>query len=238
MAVKEDTINLQLSNYKQEGLYLHFEDSSRLVLTKEVIEQTAEKFWRDPAKIPHEIKEVDEFQRCSICPGRRPTGSGLCSALQPVLPFLEDVDKYASFDKVTAVYRVKGQEVLNVAATTMQIALSYVALLSLMHYCLHEREYWRYYFGVVPLSGAETVAARVYLNIYWLHKGNKEEIDKVISQFQEELMLTTKNLVKRLNLICKNDAFINAFVNAQMTTAFLSMDIDSILKDHVKTQSL
>ena len=236
MAGKEDSINLQFSNYRQEGLYLHFEDSSRLVLTKEVIEQTAEKFWQDPTKIPPDIKEADEFQKCSICPGRRQTG--LCSALRPVLPFLEHVDKYASFDKVTAVYRVKGQEVLNVAATTMQIALSYVALLSLMHYCLNGREYWRYYFGVVPLSGAETVVARVYLNIYWLHKGNKEEIDKVISQFQEELMLTTTNQVKRLSLICKNDAFINAFVNAQMTTKFLSMDIDSILKDHVKTQSL
>ncbi len=108
----------------------------------------------------------------------------------------------------------------------------------LLYYCLNFREYWRYYFGVVPLSSAETVAARIYLNIYWLHKGNKEEIDKVISQFQEELMLTTTNRVKRLSLICKNDAFINAFVNAQMTTEFLSMDIDGILKDHVKTQSL
>ena len=36
MAGKEDSINLQFSNYKQEGLYLHFEDSGRLVLTKEV----------------------------------------------------------------------------------------------------------------------------------------------------------------------------------------------------------
>ncbi len=116
--------------------------------------------------IPPDIKEADEFQRCSICPERRQTG--LCGALRPVLPFLEHVDKYASFDKVTAVYRVKGQEVLNVAATTMQIALSYVVLLTLMYYCLNGREYWRYYFGVVPLAGAETVVARVYLNIYWL----------------------------------------------------------------------
>ncbi|MBA7686262.1 hypothetical protein ES703_94705 [subsurface metagenome] len=36
MTGKEDSINLQFSNYKQEGLYLHFEDSSRLVLTIEI----------------------------------------------------------------------------------------------------------------------------------------------------------------------------------------------------------
>ena len=36
MVWKEDSINLQFGNYKQEGLYLHFEDSDRLVLTKEV----------------------------------------------------------------------------------------------------------------------------------------------------------------------------------------------------------
>ena len=101
MAGKEDSINLQFSNYKQEGLYLHFEDSSSLVLTKEVIEQTAEKFWQDPTKILPEVKESDEFLRCSICPGRNQ--AGLCAGLGPVLPFLEYVDKYVSFDKVVAV---------------------------------------------------------------------------------------------------------------------------------------
>jgi len=236
MTGKEDSINLQFSNYKQEGLYLYFEDSSRLVLTKEVIEQTAEKFWQDPTKISPSVKEADDFQRCSICPGRNQIG--LCAGLGTVLPFLEYVDKHNSFDKVVAVYKAKDQEMLNVVTTTMQIALSYVATLSILYYCLKSREYWKYYFGVVPLSSAETVAARIYLNIYWLHKGNKEEIDKIISQFQEELMLTTGNQVKRLNLICKHDAFINAFVYAQVTTAFLSMDINSVLKDHVKTQSL
>lgn len=236
MARKEESIKLQFKNYEQAGLYLHFEDSSRLILTNEVIEQTVNKFWQNHTKIPPEIKESDEFRRCSICPGRNQ--AGLCVGLGPVLPFLECVDKYVSFDKVVAVYRAKGQEVLDVANTTMQRALSHVAILSLLHYCLNSREYWRYYFGVVPLASPETVAAKIYLNIYYLHKGNKKEIDKVISQFQEELILTTKNQVKRLNLICKNDAFINAFVNAQITTQFLSMDIDSILKNHIKTQSL
>ena len=228
MIGKEDSINLQFSNYEQEGLYLHFEDSSRLVLTKEIIEQTVNKFWQDPTKIPPEIKEADEFQRCSICPGRNE--SGLCAGLGVVLPFLEYVDKYASFDKVVAVYRAKDEEVLNVAATTMQTALSYIAILSLLHHCLKSKEYWRYYVGVVPLSGVEMMVTGIYLNIYWLHKGNKEEIDKAISQFQEELMLTTTNQVKRLNLICKNDAFMNAFVNAQVTTKLLSIGVDRILK--------
>lgn len=236
MAEKEDSINLQFSDYKQEGLYLHFEDSSRLVLTNEVIEQTVNKFWQDPTKIPPEIKEADEFQRCSICPGRNE--SGLCAGLGAVLPFLEYVDKYVSYDKVVAVYRAKDEEVLSVATTTMETALSYVAILSLLYHCLKSKEYWRYYVGVVPLSDTETMVARIYLNIYWLHKGNKEKIDKVISQFQKEVMFTTKNQVKRLNLICKNDAFINAFVSAQVTIVFLSMGIDGILEDQIGKQNI
>lgn len=236
MVEKEDSINLQFSNYEQEGLYLHFEDSSSLVLTSEVIEQNVEKFWGDPTKILPEVKESDEFLRCSICPGRNE--AGLCDGLGPILPFLEYVDKYNSFDKVVAIYRGKDKEVLNVATTTMQTALSYVAIQSLFYYCLKSREYWRYYVGVVPLSGLEMTVARIYLNIYWLHKGNEEETGKAISKFQEDLKLTTKNQVKRLNLICNNDAFINAFVGAQVTTEFLSMDIDGILEDQIGKQNI
>lgn len=32
-----------------------------------------------------------------------------------------------------------------------------------------------------------------------------------------------------MNLICKNDAFMNAFVNTQIATVFLNMDIENLL---------
>jgi len=235
MTQKEASINLQIDGYKQEGVYLHFEDSSSLTLTNEVIEKAVNDFWSNSVKMPPEIKKSDEFQRCSVCPGRNQ--EGFCAGLGPVLPFLEIVDTYRSFDPVVAVYKGKGQEVLSVANTTIQHALTYVANLSLLHYCLNSRGYWKYYFGVEPLSSAEAVVAKIYLNIFWLHKGKKDEIDDVISRFQEEAILTTKNQVERLNLICNNDAFINAFINAQATTALLSMDIDRILNNQIERQS-
>jgi len=227
MTQKEASINLKIDDYKQEGIYLHFEDSSSLVLTNEVIAQAVNDFWSDSAKIPPEIKRSDEFQRCSVCPGREQ--EGFCAGLGPVLPFLEIIDKYKSFDPVIAIYKGKGLDVLSVANTTMQHALTYVSNLSLLNHCLYSRGYWRYYFRVEPLLSSEAVVAKIYLNIYWLHGGNREKIDDVISRFQEEMMLTTKNQVGRLGLICKNDAFINAFINAQVATALLSSDFDSIL---------
>ena len=77
------------------------------------------------------------------------------------------------------------------------------------------------------MSGKE-VATRVYLNMYWLHKGNLEEIKKMIKRFGEELRVSSANQVRRLNLVCKNDAFVNAFVNTQLVTQFLK-NIENIL---------
>jgi hypothetical protein len=69
--------------------------------------------------------------------------------------------------------------------------------------------------------GGREVATRVYLNMYWLHQGNLEEIEGMIKRFGEELTISSTNQVKRLNLVCKNDAFVNAFVNTQLVTQFL-----------------
>jgi hypothetical protein len=76
--------------------------------------------------------------------------------------------------------------------------------------------------------GGREVATRVYLNMYWLHKGNLEEIRGMIRRFAEELRVSSTNQVKRLNLVCKNDAFVNAFVNTQLVTQFL-INIEDIL---------
>jgi len=74
------------------------------------------------------------------------------------------------------------------------------------------------------------VALKMYLNIYWLHEGKKQEIDKIITEFQQYLRATSANQVKRLSLICKNDPFMNAFVSTQVATELLSMDIEKTLE--------
>ena len=73
------------------------------------------------------VKAVDAFQRCSICPNKRK--DDFCNAIRTVFPFLEMMDKYVSFDKVTAVYKENTTNLLHVTSTTMQKALKYVSLL-------------------------------------------------------------------------------------------------------------
>ena len=61
-----------------------------------------------------------------------------------------------------------------------------------------------------------------------LTKENIEKVTAIIKRFGEELKVSSANQVKRLNLVCKNDAFMNAFVNTQLVTQFL-INMEDIL---------
>lgn len=230
MAMDEGIItNLILSDYKEKGLYLLFKDSTRLILTKSNIEKTAAEYWSNPSKIPQAVKQTVEFQRCSFCPLKN--RDDFCDALRPILPFLDVVDKYVSIDEVTAIYKGEEKELLRVSYTTMQEALKYLSILSLPQYCQIGRKYWKYFYGAIPLMNPKEIAGRGYLNAYWLHDGNRDKIINTFETFREDITATSQNQVKRLSLICKNDAFLNAFVNTQVITEFLNMDIEKITKE-------
>lgn len=222
----EDKLDLRLSDFEKEGLYLLFPDSTRLELTKENIEQVTDRYWQDLTKIPQEMKKAVDFQKCYFCP--HINKEDICDSIRPILPFLDIVDQYVSYDKIIAVYKGSEEKLVHIRATTMQDALKYVSILSLLRYNLVLQKYWKYYYGIIPIMGGREVATRVYLNMYWLHKGNLEEMKGMIKRFGEELRVSTTNQVKRLNLVCKNDAFVNAFVNTQLVTQLL-INIDDIL---------
>jgi hypothetical protein len=74
------------------------------------------------------------------------------------------------------------------------------------------------------------VASRFYLNLFFLHKGDKDKVDGIISKFKDDITVTSQNQSARLNMVCKNDAFLNAFANTQITGLFLSMDMEDVLK--------
>ncbi|MFH1395293.1 MAG: hypothetical protein ABIH09_03970 [Candidatus Omnitrophota bacterium] len=224
-----NSINLKPSEYKQKGLYLILPDSTILEMTKQNIETKAAEFWKDPDKINPELKNAVDLQRCSFCPLKGK--DDLCDAMRPIFPFLDIVDKYMSFDKVFAFYKGDEKNLLHVAETTIYKALTYVSILSLMQYCQIGRQYWKYYFGIVPVEGGQEMVNRMYLNMYWIHKGNNSEIDAVITKFVDQIRITSQNQVKRLNLICKNDAFMDAFVETQIITEFLSMDIEKQIEE-------
>ncbi|HMK75123.1 MAG TPA: hypothetical protein VK568_02950 [Thermodesulfobacteriota bacterium] len=222
----EDKLDLRLSDFEKEGLYLLFPDSTRLELTKENIERVADRYWQDPTKIPEDKRKAIEFQKCYFCPHKNK--EDICDSIRPILPFLDIVDRYVSYDKITAVYKGSEERLVHIRATTMQDALKYVSILSLLRYNLVLQKYWKYYYDIIPIMGGREVATRVYLNMYWLHKGNLEEMKEMLRRFGEELRVSSTNQVKRLNLVCKNDAFVNAFVNTQLVTQFL-INMEDIL---------
>jgi hypothetical protein len=226
--VEKNSIAFHLGDYRQKGLYLLFEDSSIISLTERNIELTANKFWEDPNKIPIQIRKASDFQLCEICPERG--REGICHSLRPVLPFLELIDQYSSFDKVTAMYRENDNGLLYISETAMQTALQYISILSLLSYCRVGRKYWKYYYGVIPIMEIDTAVTRFYLNIYWHHHGKMDEINNFISEFRANISIISVNIIKRLNLICKKDAFVNAFINAHVFVELLSMDMEAVLK--------
>jgi len=225
--VEDRILDLKLSDFEKEGLYLLFPDSTRLELTKENIEKVTDSYWQDLTKIPQEKRKAIEFQKCYFCPHKNE--EDICDSIRPMLPFLDIVDQYVSYDKVIAVYKGNEDKLVHVRATSMQDALKYVSILSLLRYNLVLQKYWKYYYGIIPIMGGREVATRVYLNMYWLHQGNLEEIKGMVKRFGEELIVSSTNQVKRLNLVCKNDAFVNAFVNTQLVTQFL-IKMEEILK--------
>ncbi len=226
---KSISINEVLKDFEREGLYLIFTDGVVLDLSRENVEKAAAEFWQDESKISPELKEAVEFQRCSFCPLNGT--DAFCDAIRPTIPFLEHLDKYVSFDKVTAVYKDAEGGVIHVCETTMQQGLKYVSILSLIHYCKAGQKYREYFLGVIPVMQPEEMAMRLYLNVCYLHGMEKKKIDKFLLAFKDRITTTSRNQVERMNLICNNDAFMNAFVNTQIVTEILNMSTKKKLEE-------
>ena len=232
MVKKEKLITMHIGDHEAPGLYLTFGDSTQLALTRENVEKITEAYWMDPNKIPPEVKNAIEFQRCDFCPLKEE--GDFCDALRPILPLLDIIDKYNSFDEVTAIYKGEDTEVCHVAYTTMQRALRYISNLSLMEYCRSGKRFYKYFNGIIPIAGIEEIVNRLYLNIYWIHKGHEADIDKLISQLRNDMDIATHNQLRRLRLICKNDAFLNAFVLTHMIPDVLYESKDKSLREQLE----
>jgi len=233
LAEEEKVMNVRLSNYEQPGLYLTLKDSTRLVLTMENIEKVTTEYWVNPDKIPPDARKAVEFQRCGFCPLKGT--DDFCDALRPILPLLDVADKYNSFDEVTAIYKGDEEGLCHVSHTTMQRAFTYISNLSLIGYCQVGRKYRKYFSGIVPIMETQEIANRLYLNMYWIHEGNRETVDQLVSKLNEEVTITTRNQMNRLRLICKNDAFLNAFVLTHLVTDVLFEYKDTKLRKRLES---
>jgi hypothetical protein len=168
------------------------------------------------------------FQACPVCPEK--DRAKFCHALPATPAFLEELKGFKSFDNVDAIYRGREQGLVLVPKTTMQEALQFVVIFSLMYYCEVGKQCWKYFLGIHPLLGPKEMISRIYLNIHWDCRGDKQKADEVLRFFGNEITCTCRCQVKRLGLICKDDALTNAFVNTQAQIEWPAMTKDALLE--------
>jgi hypothetical protein len=227
--------SLDLNSFGEPGLYLLFPDGNRLDLTRRRIDETTQRFLGDPNLIPDSVKAATQYAPCSICPenGR----AIICHALMPTLPFVEEIDRYLSYAAVTAVYREDMENPVQVSHTNMQRALVYVSMLSLIQFCEVGRTFAQYFEGVNPLMAPEKIARQVFANLHVGLQGDLLAIESLIQRMSDELHITTTCQMARIRLISRNDAFLNAFVNANCTTGWLSLELQTQL-DRVRQSAV
>jgi hypothetical protein len=227
-----EAIKLITSKYKKKGLYLIFSDTSILDLSKKNIENIAQIYWQDPTKLPEKIKKAKDFDRCGFCPLKGK--NAFCDAIRPTFPFLDIIGKFISYDKVIAIYK-DDADIIHISDTDMQQALKYLSVMSLTQFCRKGLEYWRYFRGVDLLSPSKDIAIAIYLNIYWLNKGNKTKIDQDIQIFNKVMGITVQNQIKRMNLVCKSDVFNNTFFSTHIISELMNFDIDKQINESFAT---
>jgi len=199
--------------FQQPGLYLLLSGGKRIVLTRERVKTFARNFECNLDRIPADIRSAVAFHACEVCPERK--RMTFCHALPATLAFIDELNGFKSYDQVGAVYRGEEGELVCVPETTMQEALQFVTLLSLMYYCEVGKKYWKFFVGVNPLMDRAELINRVHLNIHRHCEGDSAKIERLMQAFADEVTCTCECQVKRLGLICKSDALLNAFVNTQ-----------------------
>jgi hypothetical protein len=217
--------------FSQPGLHLTFPDGETLSLTTDYIEARACALLADPDKIPRHVQEAAAFHPCQICPQR--DSGDTCHAIRPMMAVWEGFDRYASHERVRAVYRNTLDGPAVSTETTMQRALQYVAVLSLLYYCEVGRTYWRYFYGVHPLMDTDEIAVRVYLNMFWACGGDRARTQALIETFHDEITTTARCQMERLRLFCHSDSLLNALVLTEVAAQILTFDIDQLARDQI-----
>lgn len=236
MIIAQNVKQLLSEDFEKPGLYLIFEDEDPLALTRENIDRIVTTYLNDSNLLPDSVKKAVEFAPCSICPER--DTAKICHAILPILPFVEKTDQFYSHETVTAVYRAAEAMPLQIVDTTMQQALMFVAILSLTEYCETGLQFKQYFRGINPLMPADQIANTMFKNIYLDYQGDLEAISSLVQEMSSSFTTTSSCQIERLQLISRRDAFCNAFVNTQNTSAWLMMMIEDHIEDLKKGKSV
>ncbi|HLH54917.1 MAG TPA: hypothetical protein VKY92_15005 [Verrucomicrobiae bacterium] len=200
---------IDLNALKKEGLYLFFENGRFMDFSKERIKQLADEYWRSPDKLPEAVRRDENFKTCNVCPYRGQ--DVMCSAMKPLLPFLEELDAFMSFNQVLAVC-VSKDGMLYASRTTLQRALQYISNMALFEYCEDAKQYRAYFKGIHPFMEMDEAVAVTFLNLYWLYAGDRGKIAARLNQIGDAVKVTSVSCINRLRTMCHSDAFINSYI--------------------------
>lgn len=217
------TLKTLLDHYTAPGLSLIFEDGHTLDLTDATIHANANRLEHDLECLPMELRAAADFSPCRVCPKR--SEAAMCHALPAILPFLDVLNSRYSYDKLTAVFvEVEGkdqQHILHVTHTSLQRAVQYIAIQSVLGFCEMGRIYLKYFSGVIPFASAEMIAERVYANVMLEKNGDLEAVNETLQTMISLLSETMNCQLKRVRLVSKSDVFVNAFVNLHLAFSLL-----------------
>jgi hypothetical protein len=212
---------IDLSRFTEEGLYLLDPHGIEIRMTRSFIDSESDKLLIEIEKSADtRFKEI-LLATCSICT----LPKGLCYALRAILPFLNQIDKFRSYDRLTALFRdPKGT--LHISQTDMQNALQYISVLSLVTYCKAGQKYTEIFEGINPLMETSQISRELFLRIYRMAKGNSETMRTFIAEFQTNMEILIRNLIERVKQVCRNDAMVNALHKMHIIAGFLEMQLD------------
>ena len=227
MLMKKDynieEIKTFLESHRDAGLSLLFDDGHEVDLTYDTVHVAAKKLEQDFDAIPADRRAAAEFSPCRVCPARETVV--MCHALPAILPFLDALNPYRSHLPLTVVYVERdtkdGDGMLHMRRTTLQRALQYIAMESVLGYCEVGRLYFKYFSGIIPFASAETIAERIYANVMLIEHGNQAAVAAIIDSMREHLAVTIQCQIKRVRLVSQSDVFVNAFVNLHMVLELL-----------------
>jgi len=218
-----EEIKTFLESHRDAGLSLLFDDGHEVDLTYDTVHVAAKKLEQDFDAIPADRRAAAEFSPCRVCPARETVV--MCHALPAILPFLDALNPYRSHLPLTVVYVERdtkdGDGMLHMRRTTLQRALQYIAMESVLGYCEVGRLYFKYFSGIIPFASAETIAERIYANVMLIEHGNQAAVAAIIDSMREHLAVTIQCQIKRVRLVSQSDVFVNAFVNLHMVLELL-----------------
>jgi hypothetical protein len=227
MLSKKQFLRDFVNEFQDKGLYLLVGDAL-IELTEKNIREKAVSFHDDRFNAFFENKENIEHYKCTFCPLR---GNGkACGSLKIIAPFVDVIDKSKSFDDALCIYRTGDEQVYYLGVADFQNALKYCVILSLTEYCGFGKKFKKYFHRIMPINKFTEMAIQLYMNIYCIHGGDKQEIEKVIMEMGSWASEAVNMQTRRLKLICKNDAFLNAFAGVQTAIEFLATDMHKFLQ--------